>query len=788
MFAHVHNTTAKPSGIPKTVAVPIVVDSANDPSKTMTTTSTSLENSLRRSNFNIGDGDLGGAVNREKTRAAMKVLESNQKHPWIVKSKTGIRQKLKEMESFVKKTKQQPLRQGQPLPDLSQDPVERHRSTLPSGYSVFVPSGKSMPKSFSCPINFLETDDPYVTSLPIFFPQGEGGLHDPGRAFKVSETELVTQYLQNARQDLSRDTSFVSLAALRLETRRVNSCHNALRGFKAGDHDEEDIIHDKKMPCIQVPGSADYYAKQLSDLRAKSEALSHPQLFYTLTSTDRWEVILASCMMQDGYTVSHVDEENDREEIKSSSTDKEYFVHDNTAAADWNCPTHRNCQRQSVKEMLDRFPNEMRDGYLSRNPYTVVRAFQQRTQSLVRNVMQSAPLEIKAFHGIKEFADGSGWAHLHGVGWRKSNELVDPIFEKLHKNEAISPDENQIFSDFADSLVCASTSASDISSHFSDLTDSQCIDIATLASTLQNHGCTDKCTTEARPECSYNFPRGPSATTLLATPLRNLDKEAKEHLELQAEEIKSTVQKTLEDARTRGEPVLTDIESLLAQSLGNVEELEGNVGFRWKGGVFPNLQVPESRHSVQFWRTYLATLYDKPEEEVTIREAVYHTSLSVSTKGYCDLVSRRRVQDAWTEWFNPHCLEAMRSNMSVQLVTHTPDRVLMYMTKGHEGHDERVSDVEKALKETVGPYASYAAKVAERARNMTEISIAEAYHKIDPELHMSDTNIGAVRIDTRFPDKRGTSFVRVDQGGTELPNREGEYQKTNRIEDKHEQR
>ena len=141
------------------------------------------------------------------------------------------------------------------------------------------------------------------------------------------------------------------------------------------------------------------------------------------------------------------------------------------------------------------------------------------------------------------------------------------------------------------------------------------------------------------------------------------------------------------------------------------------------------------------------------------------------------MVARRTVEDAWTEWFNPHCLQAMRSNMSVQLVTHTPDRVLSYMTKGHEGPDDGIMpETEEALDKTSGPYASYAAKIAGRVRSMTEISLAEAYHKIDPELHMSDTNIKAVRIDTGFPDKRGTSFVRVDQGGTELPNCEGGYQ------------
>ena len=127
------------------------------------------------------------------------------------------------------------------------------------------------------------------------------------------------------------------------------------------------------------------------------------------------------------------------------------------------------------------------------------------------------------------------------------------------------------------------------------------------------------------------------------------------------------------------------------------------------------------------------------------------------------------MEDAWTEWYNPHCLEAMRSNMSVQVVTHTPDRVLTYMTKGHD--DGIMSDAEEVLDETSGLYASYVAKIAGRMRSMTEISLAEAYHKIDPELHMSDTNVEAVRIDTFFPDRRGNLFrpCRPGRDGTPEP-------------------
>ena len=98
MFAHVHNMTAKPSGFPKTVAVPIVIDNPHDPSRTMTTTSDSLESGLRRSNFNIGDKDLGRSMNIKKVRATMNILAQKPRHPWIVKAKTGTEEKLRQLE------------------------------------------------------------------------------------------------------------------------------------------------------------------------------------------------------------------------------------------------------------------------------------------------------------------------------------------------------------------------------------------------------------------------------------------------------------------------------------------------------------------------------------------------------------------------------------------------------------------------------------------------------------------------------------------------------------------
>jgi hypothetical protein len=60
---------------------------------------------------------------------------------------------------------------------------------------------------------------------------------------------------------------------------------------------------------MHLTGSDDYYTKQRLDLRAKSDVFGFPQLFHTFTNTDKWQVTLASCLMQDGHDVWHIADE-----------------------------------------------------------------------------------------------------------------------------------------------------------------------------------------------------------------------------------------------------------------------------------------------------------------------------------------------------------------------------------------------------------------------------------------------------------------------------------------------
>ena len=230
---------------------------------------------------------------------------------------------------------------------------------------------------------------------------------------------------------------------------------------------------------------------------------------------------------------------------------------------------------------------------------------------------------------------------------------------------------------------------------------------------------------------------------------------------------------------------MMDLDTLLEVALGDIEETED--GFKWKGNTFPLVSV-RNRHSVNVWRRFLAQLYDRPECNV-LHLAVYHTALSVSCTGYHNLVLRRRVADTLIVEYNPHCLEALKSNMSIRLILHTPQQVFDYITKGSCIESGAQQMITKKLLELDENGVRDAGKLAERTQKMREVCQSEAYFRIDKQLRMSESNVKVAWIDSRFPNLRASTFVAVDDGeGITLPHRTGEYVRTSRIDDKYQKR
>jgi hypothetical protein len=133
----------------------------------------------------------------------------------------------------------------------------------------------------------------------------------------------------------------------------------------------------------------------------------------------------------------------------------------------------------------------------------------------------------------------------------------------------------------------------------------------------------------------------------------------------------------------------------------------------------------------------------------------------------------------------------MRSNMAMELIVYTPTRVLDYITKGNkdkmgEDKDQSQSYVEKMLEGLDGK--DVAVGVGDRAKDMIEVCQSEAFFRIDKQLHMSDSNVPVVWVNSSFPDARGSTYAHTDHDGVELSNRQGEYRRKSRIEDKYQKK
>ena len=618
----------------------------------------------------------------------------------------------------------------------------------------------------------------------MFFPEGCNGLHDSNRVLPISESDFVMHYMRNVRKELLYSPYFISTAVYRLETNRLVSAFYALRGYITSDSDDVERLPDDRLRFMKLVGSADYYEKQYLEIKAKSVSLGYPEIFYTFTNTDRWETTLASCLLQEGYNVWHVQDEQEEltllpdKKCLDQHLNEEYVVHTPEAGSS-TCPFHVDCQRVYVSAFLD--PVEQ-TRILTRNLYTVNRVFDQRVRSLVRQVLSSPvnPMQVKAFHDVKEFGDVSGWAHLHGVAWRKNN-ITKRIFQKLHAGEAVSEAEKKELAVVAESVVCVRLDPTRIAQAFPDLDGERSRTIAKLATKYQCHGCTEKCLREEKAGCWYGFPREPCGLTLIAAPPpQTMAKDVKSQLIKQAFAVKKAVKKLVKRMDAI-ELQATSLQQLIVHALGEVTITTEGTGFQWTGGVFPKVEEA-SPHSVLRWYKKLSEVYG---QEVLNALSVYYAALSTSCTDDHHLVSRRAVAEVWVADYNPYCLEAMQSNMEVKLVLATPNTVLRYVTKGGKtGHN--TSRVVNALLDQ--EFSIYATRLGNRAQDMNEICESEAFFRLDKQLHMSDTNVTTVWVNSGFPNERTSSFVRADAGGVALPARPGEYLRKDRIEDRYEKK
>ena len=140
---------------------------------------------------------------------------------------------------------------------------------------------------------------------------------------------------------------------------------------------------------------------------------------------------------------------------------------------------------------------------------------------------------------------------------------------------------------------------------------------------------------------------------------------------------------------------------------------------------------------------------------------LYYEALGVSKKGKI-IILKRTVQEMWVNNYNPEWLLAWNGNMDIQLCldffaicTYITD----YYTKDETG---TMSHLIKAAKECHGKGQKETMRaLANEFSTHRQVGESEAYYKLFPELHLTESSVKTVFIAGGFPHKRNVFLRKV---------------------------
>ena len=225
--------------------------------------------------------------------------------------------------------------------------------------TVLLPEGTFAPGSSYKPVKFLRTKKPYSKILPTFFPLEQDDLTGLLENQQVTESQYVHHMLRNVKKTLSENSLFVFSAAYRLDMiKLINVSNYPIVSQGLGETDDE--AYKIKMGLSSLRGSRQYYQKQLYDINSKSRILGFPDVFYTFTCNEQWDIILATALSQEGYNIWHSRDEArclalKNPSLKPQANDK-YLVHiakeDFIINDAYECPYHTECRRVPTESFL----------------------------------------------------------------------------------------------------------------------------------------------------------------------------------------------------------------------------------------------------------------------------------------------------------------------------------------------------------------------------------------------------------------------------------------------------
>ena len=341
--------------------------------------------------------------------------------------------------------------------------------------------------------------------------------------------------------------------------------------------------------------------------------------------------------------------------------------------------------------------------------------------------------DIRCVVQVIEHQAHTGRPHHHGVGWaRNLPPATSTLFERLQKGNAyqLQPEELQPVIDVAKAAITVSTVEEDILLQFPKLRRSLAKEVARLAILHQQHRCSNLCQSSLFPgqECNKFFPMLPSLFCLVArTPL--LDKTGSKRLE-DIYAIHVRLQKLLRELSIGPHHSSIAILLSLLKKLGEPPSSVANGGgLTWCGVTFPDGPVMEYVHQ------QCQEFGESPQDLALLK--VYHMSLL--TRRHAKYMPKRSVSEVYTAKYNPIILLATKSNIEVDVITHTPHVWFSYITKSADSQTSLKTSQEELVSRGEDDTAAHIAKMVDAQKR--EVTLGEAFFLLDPHLSLASSNV-----------------------------------------------
>ena len=540
-----------------------------------------------------------------------------------------------------------------------------------------------------------------IGGFPQLHPSGKYGLHHD-RPVKISNQKYFQQRLQNVNPQFRNNKAYLFASTYFMERQqfeqRINlSCQRGT--LENGNFNE---TKDPMNVFDQVKGTPKYWQKKRREMVAKIAQLGPFQFFFTLSCADkRWAENFVSILNQLGHTVTFE---------KSGTLDQ---MHDD--------PCVVLVDGEPLQEFLaSKYPGSELHKLVRENIYTITKVFDKRVHNFIKHIIlgKNAPMKTRHYQYRIEFqARGAG--HTHGVLWLDLKQLdsdypgIQDIFKNIKNNEHFDNNQMVVVQKFIDDFISCSLQDERVSHIVKE------VQIHHHSKTCRKYGS----------KCRFGFPRYPSEHTIVAQPLIVANFPSQSDMEKHEKMLQTVLQKVRK--------VMDDME------------------------VRKNDDKLFSQHLINKITIDDILIDAKIAENLKTSKQLYYEALGVSKRGKI-VILKRTVQEMWVNNYNPEWILAWNGNMDIQMCldffaicTYITD----YYTKDETG---TMTHLIKAVKECHGKGQKETMRaLANEFSSHRQVGESEAYYKLFPELHLTESSVKTVFAPGGFPHNRHVFLRKV---------------------------